>query len=98
MASLPANAGLGPPPPRLRPPPHRHDIGSRYADEAAFLEDEQAWQAESAARAQLMKERQRAQQRARDRSGRQRGAGDNERRVRQRRLANQPERRRSASD
>ena len=90
MATSAPDAGIPAVPPRLRPRPQRHDVGLRYADEQAFLADKQAWQAEQEQREELMRERRRAQQRARDRdrSGRQRGAGDNERRIRQRRAAN----------
>ena len=85
-----ADAGIPAAPPRLRPRPQHHDIGVRYADEQAFLADEQAWQAERAQREELMRQRQRAQHRARDRDrkGRQRSADDNNRRVAQRRAAN----------
>ena len=78
-------------PPRLRKEPQESDVGegNKYIDRAAFDADMQLWRQEKEAREATMKlrrralERQREQQR--DRSGRQRPAEDNERRVKQRR-------------
>ena len=77
-------------PPKLRPKPQRRGnigAGKTYAHEAAFFADVEAWKIEQAHRAELVKERERAQERLRDRSGRQRNGDhetDSERRVRQR--------------
>ena len=82
-------------PPKLRPKPQRKGnigVGRLYADEAAFLADVEQWKQEQTARAEQVKERERAQERVRergrDRSERQRDAEDNARRVKQRRAAN----------
>ena len=86
---------MPPLPPKLRPKPQRKaniGVGRLYADEAAFLADVEQWKQEQTARAEQVKERERAQEkvreRGRDRSERQRDAEDNARRVKQRRAAN----------
>ena len=87
MASV--QDGVIPPlPPRMRPKPQQRDIGRLYANEAEFAWQMLAWRTEHAARAELMAERVRAQQRARDRSGRERGTDDNAQRTRRRRESN----------
>ena len=82
-------------PPKLRPKPQRKGnigVGRLYADEAAFLADVEQHKHEQNARAEQVKERERAQERVRergrDRSDRQHGAEDGARRVKQRRAAN----------
>lgn len=76
---------LPPLPPKLRPKPQRRDIGpgKRYCDVAAFDADHEAWEQERAARKEQVAEREKAKQKARDRSARSRTSevGDNERRV-----------------
>lgn len=89
MASASAD-GVPPEPPKLRPKPQKRGnvgAGRRYADVAEFDADVAAWEQEREERRALMKERERALDRLRDRSGRQRdgeGETDGERRVRQR--------------
>ena len=83
-------------PPKLRPKPQRRGnigAGKRYADEDAFQWDLRGWDIERENRLELVKERERAQERlregGRDRSERQRDREeetDAERRVRQRRV------------
>ena len=81
-------------PSKLRPKPQRKGnigVGRLYADEAAFLADVEQWKQEQMARAEQVKERERAQERVRergrDRSERQRDAEDNPRRVKHCRAA-----------
>ena len=44
-------------PPKLRAKPNRRSIGRAYESEAAFAQDLESWNAERAARALLMQER-----------------------------------------
>ena len=78
---------LPPLPPKLRPKPQRRDVGrgKRYNDAAAFEADLDEWKREKASRKEQVDERERARLKARDRSTRTRPAGDNDRRVRQKR-------------
>ena len=46
-----------PMPPKLRAKPNRRSIGQEYESEAAFAQDLECWNAERAARALLMQER-----------------------------------------
>lgn len=77
-------------PPKLYKPQRKGNIGAGklYADDAAFQAAVEAYEHEKVKRAELVKERERAQQRLCDRSGRERDGEDetdSERRVRQRR-------------
>ena len=96
-AAEPAAEEVPPLPPKLRPRPQESSIGDGgcYADEAAFLADCRAWEAEERQRKEQVKERECAQQQIRDRgrparkrSERSRGPNDNAQRVQRRRAAN----------
>ena len=80
-SSSDAVANVPPEPPKLRSTPQRRGNigpGKLYADEAAFVADLQAHEQERKERKALMKERERALDKLRDRSKRQRDgdAGD----------------------
>ena len=84
-AVMPPTDTVPPLPPKLRPTPQERDIGprKRFADRAAFDADMELFKREQLARKALMAERVRAQQKARDRSLRNRPSDDGKRRVRQ---------------
>ena len=88
-AAEPANA-VPPLPPTLRPKPQRRaiGIGKSYASTIEFNAEVAAWEAEKRARAELVKLRQKALDKQRDRSSRKRDVRldetDSQRRVRQR--------------
>ena len=55
-----------PMPPKLRAKPNRRSIGREYESEAAFAQDLESWNAERAARALLMQEREKKMQQMRE--------------------------------
>jgi hypothetical protein len=84
-------ANVPPEPPKLRPKPQEQGNignGKLYADKAAFTADVEKWKQEPDSRKQLTKEREKALDKLRDRSERQRDPSDSARRVKQRRVAN----------
>ena len=89
MASA-SGDGVPPEPFTLRSKPQKRGnvgVGKRYSTAAEFDADVEVWERERDERRALMNERERALDRLRDRSGRQRdgeGETDGERRVRQR--------------
>ena len=82
MDAMDTMSPVPPPPPKLRPTPQERQIGpgKRYADRAAFDADMALFKQEQLVRKAQMAERERAQQKARDRSKRVRPTDDSSRR------------------